>query len=264
MRPWARLLGRLLAGHDLDSFLTIGIAATAAVLGAFGVTSPEATSSAVLATLVLTAGSTLAVRHRLAGLDAVFGELTGGSGRGGRQAPPTAEHLPVSTPVAGTALTGRGDIGLVGVTLNRTIRNQYAALERQVRAGARVRVAVIDPTGRVLGEAARRCALPDGGEIFAHRIAPTIDLLRRLAAMPGAGERVQLRLLPLVPAFGLVMLDPLTPAGRIQVEIYSHRPAAIEPVLTLAPDTDPQWYQHFVREFDRLWADARPVPLDGA
>ena len=45
------------------------------------------------------------------------------------------------------------------------------------------------------------------------------------------------------------------------MDIYSHAFGGTEPTLTLQPGRDHLWYQHFLGEFDQIWAAGRPVPF---
>ena len=114
---------------------------------------------------------------------------------------------------------------------------------------------MIEPVHGTLDEAARRGAIPP--EIFQNRLRPTIDLLDRIAGTPGITGQLEVRFLPFVPAFGITAVDPTEPDGRVYVDIYSHRSTGREPTLPLRADHDPQWYRHFLAEFDQIWASGR-------
>ncbi|MEU8661441.1 DUF5919 domain-containing protein [Actinoplanes philippinensis] len=178
--------------------------------------------------------------------------------------PPAADRL-LTTSTAGVDvdLTGAIDIGIIGVTLNRTVRNHAARLRECVRRGGTVRVAVIDPDGAVIQEAARRSGMPGAVEIFAHRLQPTLDLLAGLAAADGPG-RVEVRLLDFVPAVGILAVDAGRAHGHLHVDIYSHSSGEREPVLTLHAARDQVWYQHFRDEFERIWASGRVLRREPA
>jgi hypothetical protein len=180
------------------------------------------------------------------------------AGLAGLAAPSTDRLLAVSASGADADLGAARDIGIIGVTLNRTVRNQMTALQQCVRRGGTVRVAVIDPAGDVTAEAARRSTAPGSPEVFVHRLRPTLDLLARLAATPGPG-RVEIRLLDFVPAFGLLMVDGTGPDGHLRVDVYSHRFGGREPALQLLAGRDPAWYPHFAAEFEQIWATGRPA-----
>jgi hypothetical protein len=222
----------------VESYLTAATAAAVGLLSLFDVVDAQTVSAATLATLALVAFH-LATR-RPASSDVA---LLAPPGRGAE---------------GGPSIHAADDIRIIGVTLNRTIRNHLQELEHRLAQGARVQVAIIDPAGAVPREAARRCAVPDDARVFEHRLRPTLDHLRYLQER---SSRVEVRLLPFVPAYGLFMIDPGTARGSITVDIYSHRPSGQELVLTLRSNLHRHWYEHFNSEFDRIWASGRPIQV---
>ncbi|TDC65679.1 hypothetical protein E1258_04790 [Micromonospora sp. KC207] len=248
---------RRLTGRELEAYLLSGTALVVGALGLLNVTSPDVVSAATLAVLGVITFDLLTGRRRLHAIEnslrtVVDSLRTEGVGSVDRL-------LNAAVPGAAVGLAGARDIRLVGVTLSRTIRSHLDELRQQLVAGATVRVALIDPAGPAPEEAARRNGLNavGGGEVFEHRIQPTIDLLDYLAAQTAGTGRLEVRLLTFVPAFGMVMVDPEEPVGRISIDIYSHRPDGREAMVTLRADRDPVWYRHFAREFDRIWAEGR-------
>lgn len=233
--------------RSFDLVVTLAVSLTVGLLGMFNLAGGPLLSGATLATLAVLAAGALHSRHQMGGLI----ELT-------RQRlverPPADRLLHSSTSGADADLSHATRIDIVGVTLNRTVRNHAGALAQCLRRGGTVRVAVIDPHGEVLGEAARRSTTPDAAEIFANRLRPTLDLLDGLAGQ-GHAERggLEVRLLDFVPAFGILAVD-----DRLHVDIYSHTFDGKEAALTLLAGRDHTWHQHFRREFDQIWSAATP------
>ncbi|MER5700854.1 hypothetical protein ABT023_02670 [Micromonospora sp. NPDC002296] len=252
----AALRGRL-TGRDLEAYLVSGAALVVGALSLLDVTSPEVVAATTLAVLGVITFDLLTGRRRLRRVESALRTLAGNLRADGVE---SMDRL-ISTAVPGAAagLAGARDIRLVGVTLNRTVRSHLDELRQQLAAGGTVRIALIDPAGPAPDEAARRNGLDvEGGrEVFEHRIQPTIDLLDYLAAQTAGAGRLEVRLLRFVPAFGMMLVDPEQPTGRISVDIYSHRPDGREATVTLRPDRDPVWYRHFAREFDRIWASGQ-------
>lgn len=226
--------------RSLDLIITLVVAVVVGVLGMLDLAGGPVLAGATLATLGVLAMSTLTGRTQLQNLI----DLTRRLG----DHPSADRMLTTSTSAVDVDLSGAGDIGIIGVTLNRTVRNHLTDLRRCLERGGRVRIAVIDPDGAVTAEAARRCTA-ESAEIFRHRLRPTLDLLATLA---GAG-RLEVRRLAFVPAFGLLTVD-----GRdVHVDIYSHTMGGREPALALRADRDPLWTRHFQAEFEHIWAAAR-------
>ncbi|WP_368396755.1 hypothetical protein [Streptomyces sclerotialus] len=252
MRLLQRVREDILRGEHLEIYLTVLLSLTLAVLGAFDLASGKVLAAATLATLALLAGSLLGSRHRTAALMAQVQDLRGGRGS-------AMDFLARDKPELVEQVRRARDIRIVGVTLSRTLRDLIDELQRCATTGATVRVALIDPASSAPEEAARRSTLPDRPEMFVNRLRPSVDLLRELVGTPGCAGQVEVRFLPFVPAFGLVLLDPEQPNGIIHVDIYSHRSASGDAVFSLRPERDGQWYARYQAEFDRMWEFGRPV-----
>lgn len=248
-----RRVGRDLSrGENLEIYSTAVLSLALGVLGALDLVGGKTLAAATLATLALLAGGLLGSRRQLTDLaDQVRARLAGQVS--------AEDFLTHDKPDLVQQVRGAQDIRIVGLTLGRTLRNLIDELQRRLAAGATVKVALIDPRGSTPAEAARRSTVPDRPAVFENRLRSSLDLLRELTEVPGAQDRLEVRFLPFVPAFGLVLLDPRRPAGLIHVDIYSHNSATGDAVFTLHPGRDGQWYEHFQAEFDRIWAFGRPA-----
>jgi len=263
VRSLARFRTDLAAGKNLDLYATFAIALTIGLLGAFDIVETEIVAAATLATLAFVAVGSLGTRRQVAAMEGATRDL-GLQLRQFGGVMSADDFLSASTSGLDVDLRGASDIRLVGVSLSRTIRNNVDALEQRLARGAQIKIALIEPGGEAVQEAARRSTIPDAPEIFENRLRPTVDLLRQLAASPHANGRLEVRFLTFVPVFGLTMVDPDEPDGFIHVDIYAHRSAGPEPVLRLNSRRDPRWYHHFRQEFERIWAHGRPASWAGS
>lgn len=243
--------------RSLDLLLAVVLSLIIGVLGMADLAGNALVSGATLATLGVLASGALAARGQMRDLTRSNAELAALTRHYLAETPPADRLLSTSTSGLDVDLTGATDIGIIGVTLSRTIRNHAVVLRECLRRGGTVRIAVIDPRSDVVDEAARRSTSPEAAGIFAHRLRPTLDLLGDLAT---AG-RLEIRLLDFVPAYGLLAVDPGTPGGRLHVDLYSHTFGGREPSLTLRATHDPVWYPHFRAEFEQIWS-AGHLPED--
>ncbi|NEB04895.1 hypothetical protein G3I78_38505 [Streptomyces sp. SID13726] len=250
-------MGRDLSrGENLEIYSTALLSLALAVLGALDLVGDKTLAAATLATLALLAGSLLGSRRQLTDLSEQVRSRAAGEVS-------AADFLAHDKPELLQQVRGAQDIRIVGVTLGRTLRNLIDELRSRLAAGATVKPALIDPHGSTPAEAARRSTMPDRPGVYENRLRSSLDLLRELAETPGAQDRLEIRFLPFVPAFGLVLLDPQRPDGLIHVDIYSHNSATGDAVLTLRPGRDGEWYENFRSEFDRVWESGRvPGPPD--
>jgi hypothetical protein len=252
MRFLRRMRADLSSGENLEIYATGVLSLVLAVLGVLGVVASVVLAAAILATLALLAGGMLESRRQVGDLSALV------RARGSGQVS-ALDFLTGDKPGLIEEVRGAQDIRIVGVTLSRTLRNLVDKLRRCAASGAVIKVALMDPTTTAPVEAARRSTVPYQSGVFENRLRPSIDLLRDLVSTPGVAARVEVRFLPFVPAFGLVLLDPQQIAGHIYVDIYSHSSATGDAVFSLFPHRDGQWYQHFQAEFDRIWVFGRPA-----
>ena len=134
--------------QSLDLIATLVVSLTVAALDLLNLAGGPLLSAATLATLGVLAAGALHSRFQVSELIELTRQVV--------DPPPAGRLLRSSTSGADAELTGASEIDIVGVTLNRTVRTHAAALAQCLRRGGTVRVAVIDPRGEVLGEAARR------------------------------------------------------------------------------------------------------------
>lgn len=254
MRLLSRIRADLSAGENLELYITVLLALTLAALGVFDVVGDKELVAATLATLALLATGTLVSRRRVEDLS----ELV----RAQRTGEVSAEDFfTKDKPDLRQEVRAARDIRILGVTLSRTIRNIIDELQHGAVDGAVIKVALIDPMTDAPAQAAARSTISGQPGVFDNRLRPTIDLLVELARTPGAEGRVEVRFLPFVPAFGLILLDPQRANGRIYVDVYSHKSAGGDAVFTLAPHRDAHWYPHFEAEFERVWEVGRPADV---
>jgi len=244
----------LVLARNLEIYVTVALSLTFGVLGILDVVEPRAVAAATLGTLALLAVSNVGSRHRL-------DDLTRSVNAAVQADVPIDRVLAVKAPALDDDLRAATDIRLVGVTLSRTVRDLVGSLDRRLRAGAVLRVVVIDPDSSAPLQAVARTLGVTSPAFYQPRVASTIDILAALGSLPGSAGRIEIRLLPYVPTFGMYLVDPQTPDGRIYVELYQHRSLKPNPCFNLRADRDGRWYAFFLEQFDILWDSARPVPL---
>lgn len=258
-------LGRLATTTRLEASLTVGLALVVGILNVLGIAKGQVVSATTLGVLALLCWDVYDSRQRLHSLGATVREFTRQAGRSGSGAPaPLVAIGAAAREEAATTKEVAAEIGVIGVTLNRTIRSWMSDLEQGLRAGARIRVAVIDPTERATSEAARRNGLPGAAAMFAHRVQPTVDLLRHLSSIPGVSGRIEVRFLPFVPGYGMTFMDDGTGDGVVIVDLYSHSPSGPEALITVTARRQPALHDHFRTEFERLWESGRITESDAA
>lgn len=268
-----QLVADLRRGRNVDLFAVVTIAVAVAVLGVAGVVDSAVLAAATLAVLAALATSALASRHQVENVEALLLRIAANE----TGAVPADRFFSSRLTTLDNEVATATDVGLVGVTLTRTVRDLLPVLDRRLEAGARVPVLLIDVESQAREEAVARSRKADTPNFYRHRISSTVDMLRAITPtstgpgpgavsgsgpVSGAGEpRLRVRLLPFVPTFGMCLVDPAERHGRIHVEIYQHRSLEPNPSFSLRADQDGHWYELFAAQFEAMWACGREVPL---
>ncbi len=146
------------------------------------------------------------------------------------------------------------EIGVLGMVLGRTVRDNLSIFEERVKAGAHLRFLVLNPQStEIMAIMPHRSYGTRNGDWWRERIQQTIGHIEDIITEPGSPGTIELGLLPCFSSFGLWLIDPGKSTGRIVVEIYHHRTADRNPTFELRPEEDAYWYGVFKQQFDLLW-----------
>ena len=77
----------------------------------------------------------------------------------------------------------------------------------------------------------------------------------------GVDAIADLRLLPVLPPYGIWWIDAGSPDAEIYVEIYPFR-SGREPTFHLISNQDREWFAFFESQFQGMWNAARPLEPD--
>ncbi|MEN3611366.1 hypothetical protein AAH979_17625 [Plantactinospora sp. ZYX-F-223] len=250
-----RLRHDLRQGRNLDLYLIVAVALGVTLAGVLGAADSQVLAAATLGVLAVMAISGLVSRHAVDEVRVALHQIAA------NEAGEVAADRFLSLRRAGldAEITGANEIALVGVTLTRTVRDMLPLLDRRLRAGARLRVVLIDTDSDANLEAVARSKKADMPGFYRRRVSSTLDLLRVLASSGPSESALQIRVLPYVPTFGLCMLDAEDTHGRMWVEMYQHRTVEPNPTFKLRADRDGQWYALFRGQFETMWESAREL-----
>lgn len=147
------------------------------------------------------------------------------------------------------------ELWLVGVSLLRTVKTNYALLENRLKYGYLVRVLVVHPEGIGVEIAVSRNYGRRDIEQKSTDIRRTLGDLCELR-QKGSG-RLEIRTTQHPLSYGAILVSPQSSAhGRIHVENYGYRvKSGGFPVFSLRPDHG-DWYEFYKHELHLLWEDA--------
>ena len=98
------------------------------------------------------------------------------------------------------------------------------------------------------------------------RRATIEDLLRQLTKLRSRlkAKNLQVRTIDYLPAWTLVMIDPLSDKGTIYAELATFRAnSRNRPTLSLDAERDGRLFQVFRAEFEAMWERARSIDAPG-
>jgi hypothetical protein len=246
IRFWEKVLQDLRDGRNLEIYLTLVVALALLVLDIFGIVTSEAVAAGILTTLVLLAFSTLTQREQMQDLMGVAEQALSGQ-------PSAEEFFWKKNLLSESDFEEASFVGIAGITLNRTIGTYYDILKSRLISGAHIQIITIDPVSEAPQQAVYRSGDIFEDTFFTVLLHPTINRLSSLVGSAASSSTLELGLLPFIPSFGLTLLDPDKPHGRIIVEIYQHKSSAFHPTFELTPRRDKYWYTYFREQFDLLW-----------
>ena len=158
-------------------------------------------------------------------------------------------------------LSNASTICLSGFTLGRTTREYLRFLDERLRAGAAVRIMILEPKQELLEECAVRSSGITSADHWRKRLDSTVSLVEAIGNSPDITGSLELGYLPYLPSYGFSMVDPDAPDGITVVELYHHRSAEDNPTFELRVVRDGEGYQFFRRQFDLMWASCRVEKL---
>ncbi|MGH2532373.1 MAG: hypothetical protein ACRDJW_08705 [Thermomicrobiales bacterium] len=148
---------------------------------------------------------------------------------------------------------------IVGMILNRTVRQYLAPFGDLLAAGADLRFVMLDyENDSLLNLLPARSYGNMPREWWKNQIQNTEVHIEniptsRVPPDPAGAGSITIGYLPYLPSFGMWLLDPDTQHGQIVVEIYHHRSAEPNPTFRLRADQDPYWYSFFRTQFQLMW-----------
>ena len=234
--------------RDSDLYLLLVLSGITFVLQLFGGNVILTLSAAMLCSFSV---SILRLRRSIGSL---------GEGRSGL----SAVFLETAPPDVAARIERASSLCLVGVSLDRTVRNVLGSLERYLQSGHTLRVVVVNPERLDLIEVAdRRAPFPHGVDQRRSHILFSIDSLAKLAGRTGG--KVEIGLIDDPLTFGAVMIDS-EPAGKdpwILVQHYSYKKIYAQeanPIFWLT-EADGIWFKGYREEIGNLYRDAKPYSL---
>jgi len=240
--------------ENLDLYITIALSIIVAILNIFGIIRQSILFSTILATLSIVAVGLLVNRHQNQLLQQTLAEA--------KVAEDFLQEEQYDPALLKDRVLQAEKILLVGLSLSRTVTILENTLEKAIMRRAKIQILLIKPNS----EASRMATLRDKNlappSLLDERINHTLARLASIAHASGEPDKIEVRFLDYLPAWGLIAIDPHLKAGYISVRLNAFRiPTETCPRFELNASTDIKWFGFFANQLELLWEEAIPTNL---
>jgi hypothetical protein len=145
------------------------------------------------------------------------------------------------------------EVWLIGVTLRRILKTEYAKLEEKLREGHIIRVLLVHPEGASIEMAASRyyAELSQDPELKGSQIKTALQLFCSLRKV--APQKMEIRTIRNPLTFGGICVNPDSASGILYLEHFPYRTVADALPKFVLQAGDGHWYDFFNKEIHALW-----------
>lgn len=227
-------------GENVDLYVAVPLAILIAILGIFGITSPQLVSSITLIILGLLASSLLANRHAVQELSQRLVQTS-----------ETIFFKDLADTNVEPDFESADDLWLVGVSLTTIIRIHYSIMERKLRAGQTIKALLVHPDGPAIEMAEIRAYGQPNIERARDEVRNALEDLCALKRV--APSKLEIRTIQHPLGHGVIAGDLETASGKIYIQNYPFKTeGGSRPKFVLQPK-DGFWYDFFKEELHNLW-----------
>lgn len=245
MKRIESMLRDIQRGENVELYVTLIAAIVLSVLTVIGVTPAEWIAPLTLVVLAALAYSMLGNRYQI---ERAYEQITETTEGVLLQKWP-GEELKRDVEKATNLL-------IIGISLQRTIRANYALLERKLKAGGMVRILLVEPDGAAIKMATDRVY---SGPSLARTQADTqasLNILINLGTETSGG--LEMRLLDYLLPFGGFVKDSNTARGVLYLKHFTFKmPSEDIPRIIMHPQ-DGYWYDFYSQQAEVFWSNAKP------
>lgn len=240
MRTLKRIWKDIRRFENLDSYITIVVAISLAILNLIGVPVSTSIASLTLAVLGLFAFTNLINRHRIDELYESFNRSASNF---------FMEEFPSEVRSNFESAT---EIWLIGVSLHRAVTFNYEKIESKIRQGHKFKVMLVHPEGPGIEMAMSR-NYPRRREVApkSSQIRTILQLLCDLQKI--APERLEVRTIQNPLSYGVLATNPDTASGVLYLEHYTFGISTESLPRFVMRASDGNWYDFFKREIRAMW-----------
>lgn len=143
------------------------------------------------------------------------------------------------------------DLWIVGVSLARTIRNNYSLMESKLRKGHSIHILLVHPNGSASEVAASRPYPSTDVAQVRRQIQESLGYLSKLKAIKP--DKLQVRTIENPLIRGFTAINPDTTSGVLYIEEYAYQTIGNALPRFILRAKDGGWYDFFKSELENLW-----------
>ena len=243
MKKLRRVWDNIRNGENIDLYVAVPLAILIAILGIFGITSPQLIASMTLVILGLLATSLLTNRQAVKELSHKLSQSSN-----------TVFHTDFSESNLERDFEEASELWLVGVSLTTTVRTRYSLIEKKLRAGHQIKALLVHPDSPAVEMSEDRAYGRPNTERASNDIRNTLqDLCDLSQTVPG---RLEIRTIHHLIGHGVIAKDPETASGTIYIENYPFKTEGGSRPKFVMGARDGSWYDFFKEELYNLWDSA--------
>jgi len=146
-------------------------------------------------------------------------------------------------------------VGMLGINLNSLISPHVHSIEDRARNGCQFKfIMVEDEFYDRMGPIAY--ATWPGGTESQKDLGRSVDIVK--SNISSKRNNVELKFISLAPPYSMLLIDPETDYGEIQIELYTYQRNTHErPHFILTKEENPHWFEFFWNEFRAAWERSR-------
>lgn len=239
MQFFKRLWQDIVRGENIDLYIAVIIALGLAVLNLLGIAPPSTLAPITLAVLGLLAISTLGSRHQVEKLLEKLSQ--------------TADSFFLEEHPQGYKedVLASAELWFIGVSLDRTIRNNHSVLERKLQKGDSIKVLLVHPEGAASEIAASRMQFKTEADAVRQLIHSSLNYLSQLKQV--APSKLEIRTIQDPLTFGGVVINPNSASGVLYLAHHPHKNTGRSHPKFVLRARDGYWYDFFKLEIQTLW-----------
>jgi uncharacterized membrane protein len=145
-----------------------------------------------------------------------------------------------------------------GYSLSRLTRQKTHLFSTLLKKGVDIKFVILDYKNKtVINQISERTSENLTEDLWKTRLKDAHSLIKAIQKTPDSKGATELRFIPYVPGFGLLILERYDGNHDCFTIIYPHKSGHVEPAFKVNSMNDPKWYSFLKQQFDIYWESSR-------